>query len=55
MPGIDDAVRSEAGGLKVNDVTVTDEKMVLSPASLTKEGVVKLSLGKKKHILLKPV
>ena len=45
----------KGGGLKVNDVTVTDEKMVLSPASLTKEGVVKLSLGKKKHILLKPV
>jgi tyrosyl-tRNA synthetase len=45
----------KGGGLKVNDVTVTDEKMVLSPASLTPEGVVKLSLGKKKHILLKPV
>jgi tyrosyl-tRNA synthetase len=45
----------KGGGLKVNDVTVTDEKMVLSPATLTPEGVVKLSLGKKKHILLKPV
>jgi tyrosyl-tRNA synthetase len=45
----------KCGGLKVNDVTVTDEKMVLSLASLTPEGVVKLSLGRKKHILLKPV
>jgi tyrosyl-tRNA synthetase len=45
----------KAGGLKVNDVTVTDEKMVLTPKDLTPEGVIKLSLGKKRHVLLKPV
>jgi tyrosyl-tRNA synthetase len=45
----------KGGGLKVNDVTVTDEKMVLTPAHLTREGVIKLSLGKKRHVLLKPV
>ena len=44
----------KGGGLKVNDTTVTDEKMVLTPAALTPEGVIKLSLGKKRHILLKP-
>jgi tyrosyl-tRNA synthetase len=43
------------GGLKVNDETVTDEKMVLTPADLTPEGVIKLSLGRKRHVLLKPV
>ena len=43
------------GGLKVNDTTVTDEKMVLTPATLTPEGVVKLSLGKKRHVLLRPI
>jgi tyrosyl-tRNA synthetase len=43
------------GGLKVNDETVTDEKMVLTPAHLTPEGVIKLSLGRKRHVLLKPV
>jgi tyrosyl-tRNA synthetase len=43
------------GGLKVNDVTVTDEKMMLTPRGLTPEGVIKLSLGKKRHVLLKPV
>jgi tyrosyl-tRNA synthetase len=32
---------------------VTDEKMVLTPANLTAEGVIKLSLGKKRHVLLK--
>jgi tyrosyl-tRNA synthetase len=45
----------KAGGLKVNDATVTDEKMTLSPNDLSPEGVVKLSLGKKRHVLLKPV
>jgi tyrosyl-tRNA synthetase len=45
----------KGGGLKVNDTTVTDEKMVLTSAALTPEGVIKLSLGKKRHVLLKPV
>ncbi len=44
----------KGGGLRVNDVPVNDEKMLLTAAELTPEGVVKLSLGKKKHILLKP-
>jgi tyrosyl-tRNA synthetase len=43
------------GGLKVNDVTVVDEKMMLTPRELTPEGVIKLSLGKKRHVLLQPV
>ncbi len=45
----------KAGGLKVNDATVTDEKMTLTPKELTPEGVIKLSLGRKKHVLLKPI
>jgi tyrosyl-tRNA synthetase len=44
----------KAGGLRVNDAVVTDEKLVLTPAHLTPEGVVKLSLGRKKHVLLRP-
>ena len=44
----------KGGGLRVNDTAVTDEKMVLTPSSLTPEGVIKLSMGKKKHVLLKP-
>jgi tyrosyl-tRNA synthetase len=44
----------KGGGLRVNDTTVTDEKMVLAPGNLTPEGVIKLSLGKKRHILLRP-
>jgi tyrosyl-tRNA synthetase len=45
----------KAGGLKVNDKTVTDEKMMLTLRDLTPEGVIKLSLGRKRHVLLKPV
>jgi tyrosyl-tRNA synthetase len=44
----------KGGGLRVNDAAVGDERMLLTPANLTPEGVVKLSLGKKRHVLLKP-
>ena len=44
----------KGGGLKVNDTTVTDEKMILTAGALTPDGVIKLSLGKKRHVLLKP-
>jgi tyrosyl-tRNA synthetase len=45
----------KGGGLKVNDATVTDEKQALTPRDLTTQGVIKLSLGKKRHVLLKPM
>jgi len=45
----------KGGGLRVNDTAVTDDKAVVSARDLTPEGVVKLSFGKKKHVLLKPV
>ena len=44
----------KGGGLRVNDVAVTDEKMLLKSSELTPEGVIKLSFGKKRHVLLKP-
>ena len=44
----------KGGGLRVNDVAVTDEKLVLKLADLTPEGVIKLSMGRKRHVLLKP-
>jgi tyrosyl-tRNA synthetase len=44
----------KGGGLRVNDIAVTDEKMVLNLSDLTPKGVIKLSLGKKRHVLLKP-
>ena len=44
----------KGSGLRVNDAVVTDEKMALKLADLTPEGVIKLSVGKKRHVLLKP-
>jgi len=41
------------GGLRVNDVAVADEKAALTPNDVS-AGVIKLSLGKKRHVLLKP-
>ncbi|MBA4209805.1 MAG: tyrosine--tRNA ligase [Parvibaculum sp.] len=50
-----DARRQIKGGaVRVNDSAVSDEKLTLTLSHLTGEGVVKLSLGKKKHVLLKP-
>jgi tyrosyl-tRNA synthetase len=45
----------KGGGLRVNDITVSDEKMVLTTRDLTAQGVIKLSLGRKRHVLLKPI
>jgi tyrosyl-tRNA synthetase len=44
----------EGGGLRVNDTAVKDVKATVSADDLAK-GVLKLSIGKKKHILVKPV
>jgi tyrosyl-tRNA synthetase len=42
------------GGLRVNDKPVTDATAKLGPSDLV-GGVIKLSLGRKRHVLLKPV
>jgi tyrosyl-tRNA synthetase len=42
------------GGLRVNDAGITDENAKLTPGDMS-GGVIKLSLGKKRHVLLKPV
>jgi tyrosyl-tRNA synthetase len=56
VPSTSEARRQVAsGGLRVNDVVVTDPKAVLGLGDVTADGVIKLSLGKKRHILAKPV
>jgi tyrosyl-tRNA synthetase len=45
----------KGGGLRVNDVIVNDERATLTAGDLSPEGVIKLSLGRKRHVLLKPV
>jgi tyrosyl-tRNA synthetase len=42
------------GGIKLNGVVVTDEKLSLTTDSATSEGVHILSIGKKRHFQLKP-
>jgi tyrosyl-tRNA synthetase len=55
VPSTSEARRQiKGGGLRVNDVQVGDEKAVLRPSDLTAEGVIKLSFGRKKHVLLRP-
>jgi tyrosyl-tRNA synthetase len=44
----------QGGGVRVNDVPVSDERMVLGASHLGANGVIKLSLGRKKHVLLRP-
>src|SRR6202167_4514164 len=43
------------GGLRGNDAVVNDANIIVTPRNLTPEGVIKLSLGRKRHVLLKPV
>jgi tyrosyl-tRNA synthetase len=43
----------KGGGLRVNDAQVADERAALGERDLSPEGTVKLSLGKKKHVLLR--
>jgi tyrosyl-tRNA synthetase len=49
-----EARRSVQGGaIRVNDQAVADDKLTLTRAMLA-DGVIKLSMGKKKHVLVKP-
>jgi tyrosyl-tRNA synthetase len=45
----------QSGAVRVNDVTIEDDKRALVSADLLSEGVIKLSVGKKRHALIKPV
>lgn len=45
----------QSGGLRVNDAVVTDAAQMLTAADAINSGAIKLSFGKKKHVLLRPV
>jgi len=45
----------KGNGIKLNDVTVSDEAAKASAADLNADSAVKLSAGKKRHVLVKPV
>ena len=45
----------KGGALKVNNTPVTDDKAELSNRDLSEDGVIRLSFGKKRHVLLRPI
>jgi tyrosyl-tRNA synthetase len=44
----------ENRGISINDAVVSDPKAAISIKDLTSDGFIKISAGKKKHILLRP-
>ncbi len=42
------------GAIRINDVAVSDENTMVTSGQLNSDGAVKLSLGKKKHFLVRP-
>jgi len=45
----------QGGAVRVNDSGVSDDKRLIGSGDVNADGVIKLSLGKKKHVLVKPV
>ena len=45
----------KGGGARINDVTVAEEQRRLAADDINPEGLVKLSAGKKRHAVLRPV
>ena len=43
----------QSGGLRLNDSVITDPKASVSLSDLTGQGVLKISIGKKKHALIR--
>jgi tyrosyl-tRNA synthetase len=44
----------QGGGVRLNDRPVSDDRQVVTLQDLSPENVIKLSLGKKKHVLVRP-
>ena len=44
----------KGGAVRVNDKPVSDDRQIVGSGDVTGDGVIKLSLGKKKHILVRP-
>ena len=44
----------QGGALRVNDTVISDDRIQLTKQNLNPDGVIKFSMGKKKHVLIKP-
>ena len=45
----------KGGGAKINDATISDERANVGSDAVNTDGVIKLSVGKKRHALVRPV
>ena len=43
----------QGGAVRLNDRPVSDERSIVGSADLSADGLIKLSLGKKKHVLVR--
>ena len=44
----------KGGGGRINDTKIADETQTVNHDDLDKDGIIKLSAGKKRHVILKP-
>jgi tyrosyl-tRNA synthetase len=44
----------QGGAVRVNDQPVADDRRIVTEADVTADGAIKLSLGKKRHVLVRP-
>ncbi len=45
----------QGGGARVNDAKIEDETLILDLGALNSDGVIKLTAGKKRHVIVRPV
>ncbi len=45
----------QGGGVRVNDHIIEDETHLIREEDINAQGIIKLSFGKKKHVLIKPL
>ncbi|HZG30994.1 MAG TPA: tyrosine--tRNA ligase [Ensifer sp.] len=45
----------QGGAIRINDKVVSDERKLIGSGEITADGVIKVSMGKKKHVLVRPV
>jgi tyrosyl-tRNA synthetase len=44
----------QGGAIRINDKAVSDERMTVGSSEISADGVIKVSMGKKKHVLVRP-
>ena len=44
----------QGGAIRINDKAISDERKLIGTNEITADGVIKVSMGKKKHVLVRP-